>query len=309
MMNEPKTPQASDAGAITRRYLDSILIEERLIDAREASLDTEIFGRTYKTPIMMPAFSHLNTFMKEREKAMQAYMTAARDLGALNWVGMCENEEFAEFMEVGVPTVRIVKPYADRDKVFSQIAFAEACGAVAVGMDIDHIFGSDGRCDVVMGEAMTRQTAEDLRAYTAATKLPFVVKGVLSAADAKKCVESGVRGLLVSHHHGRMPFAVPPLMVLPEIVKAVNGAAGVEIFVDCGIDTGADVYKALALGARAAAAGRVLIPPLVKSGAEGVVEQVEKMNAQLRMLMGFTGRAKTSELRPDVLWLDGKRMA
>ena len=58
-MSENNTPRPSDANAITRQYLDSILIEERLIDAQTASLETEIFGTKFRTPIMMPAFSHL----------------------------------------------------------------------------------------------------------------------------------------------------------------------------------------------------------------------------------------------------------
>lgn len=301
-MNEIQTLRPSDANVITRHYLDSILVEERLIDATEASLDTTIFGKTFRTPIMMPAFSHLKAFIKDRGNAMTEYTAAAKKLGMLNWVGMCENEEFGEILGIDVPTVRIIKPYADKNKVLDQIAYAEEHGAFAVGMDIDHIFGANGCYDVVDGEAMSCQTMDDIRAYAAATKLPFIVKGILSAVDAKKCVDCGVRGLVVSHHHGRMPFAVPPLMVLPEIQKAVDNGTNVEIFVDCGIDSGADAFKAIAMGADAVAVGRAILPPLMKNGAEGIEEYVEKMNADLKMLMGYTGCSCVDACRSDVLW-------
>ena len=153
----------ANASAITRRYFDSILIEERLIDAVEASLETEILGRRFSTPIMMPAFSHLKHVSDKWENGMLEYVRAAKALGMLNWVGMMENDEIRDILSFGVPTVRIIKPYADRDKILGQMAYAEEHGAVALGMDIDHIFGNDGRYDIVFGEPMTRQTMADIR--------------------------------------------------------------------------------------------------------------------------------------------------
>ncbi|MBO7373656.1 MAG: alpha-hydroxy-acid oxidizing protein [Oscillospiraceae bacterium] len=307
-MSENTTPRPSDANAITRQYLDSILIEERLIGAQTASLETEIFGVPFRTPIMMPAFSHLYRYQKERN-AMLDYTMAAKELGALNWVGMGDNEVIGEILDTGVRTVRVIKPYADRDKIFDQIAFSEAHGAFALGLDIDHIFGYDGEYDVVFGELMTRQTVQDLREYAEATKLPFIIKGVLSVTDALRSVECGARGILVSHHHGRMPFAIPPLMVLPAICEAVKDVEGFEVFVDCGIATGADVFKSLALGAKAVGVGRAMMPGLLADGTEGVVRCVTAMNQELKTLMGYTGCASPSEIEPSLLWKDGKPMA
>ena len=156
---------------------------------------------------------------------------------------------------------------------------------------------------------MTRQTVADLREYVSATKLPFIIKGVLSVSDALKSVECGARGILVSHHHGRMPFAVPPLMVLPEICKAVGDVDGLEVFVDCGIASGADVFKALALGAKAVGVGRAMMPSLLEDGTGGVVRCVTAMNRELKTLMGYTGCVNPSEIGPGLLWKDGKPMA
>lgn len=250
-MAEEKLSRPSDANEITRSYLDSILIEQRLVDAHIPSLRCELFGHVFETPVMMPAFSHLHIFAKEREDGMCEYARAAKALGALNFVGMCENAEFARILETGAQTVRIIKPYADRAKVLDQIAFARTHGALAVGMDIDHSFNASGGFDAVFGEAMAPCTSAELAGFIRGAGLPFIVKGVLSVRDALACAEAGAQAILVSHHHGRMPFALPPLMVLPDIVKAVGGK--MKIFVDCGIESGADVFKALALGADAAA--------------------------------------------------------
>ncbi len=302
MANEAAV-RPSDANQITRRYLDSILVEERLIDSVPASLQWELFGETFETPIMTPAFSHLKK-LAGRENGMVEYAEAAKNMGAVNWVGMIENEEFGQILATGAKTIRIIKPYADRDKVYDQIAYAENGGAIAVGMDIDHIFGNNGEYDVCMGEEMTGQTQADLAGYMKATKLPFIIKGVLSVQDARKCAELGVSGIVVSHHHGRLPYAIPPLMILPDIVKAVGGR--MKIFVDCSIDTGADAYKALAMGADAVSVGRAMMPGLVADGAAGVEAQIRRMNEELRLMMGFTGCASLKDMDPSALWIDGR---
>jgi isopentenyl diphosphate isomerase/L-lactate dehydrogenase-like FMN-dependent dehydrogenase len=298
----------ADANGITRQYMDSIIIEERIIDAEKASLQTEIFGETFSTQIMMPAFSFLRTFVKERENAMVEYSRAAQELNMVNWVGMMENDEFADALATGARTVRIIKPFADTDKVLDQISFAEKNGAFAVGMDIDHVFGDNGEYDVVADYPMKRQTKEDIRSYVEASGLPFIVKGVLSVSDAVKCAEAGAKGIVISHHRGRMPFAIPPLMVLPEIRKALGEDCGMELFVDCGINTGADAYKALALGAKAVSVGRAIMPGLASEGTEGVKKYVTGMNQELATIMGYTGIASTEDFVPDTLWMNGRRL-
>ena len=153
--------------------------------------------------------------------------------------------------------------------------------------DIDHIFGETG-LDIVIGEEMAVQTEDTLRSYIESTNLPFVVKGVLSVEDALKCAKIGASAIIVSHHHGRLPYAVPPLMVLPDIVEAL-GDEDIDIIVDCGIASGADVYKALALGADGAAVGRSMLPALEKDGTAGVSGFIRKVGNELRYIMSATG--------------------
>ncbi|MCR5830255.1 MAG: alpha-hydroxy-acid oxidizing protein [Lachnospiraceae bacterium] len=289
----------SDANVITRKYMDSILIESRYIDSVTADLTTEFFGGKFSCPVMTPAFSHLGQYAGRELTGLEEYSIAAKNCNILNFCGMMENDLFQKIIDTGAKTVRIVKPYADNGKVRDQFAYAEAAGAFAVGMDIDHIFGANGY-DNVVGEDMTFQTSDMIRSYIESTKLPFVIKGVLSVADAVKSAELGAKAIIVSHHHGRVPYAVPPMMVLPDISRALMGK-DVKIIVDCGIGSGADVFKALALGADAAAIGRSMLPSLEKEGAAGVEKYVGKIASELRYIMSSAGFAAVSDVDSSVL--------
>ena len=284
----------SDANEITARYMDSILIKESLIDSVVADTSTELFGETFASPVMTPAFSHLMQFKGRELTGLEEYSTAAKNMNILNFVGMMENDLFQKIINTGAKTVRIVKPYADNGKVRDQMMFAEEAGAFGIGMDIDHIFGNEG-LDVVIGEKMAVQTSDMIRSYIESTKLPFFIKGVLSPEEAVKCADLGAKAIIVSHHHGRLPYAVPPMMVLPEIREALAGR-DVKIIVDCGISSGADVYKCLALGADAAAVGRSMLPSLEEGGIEGMTKFLSGITNELRFVMSCTGFARVCDI-------------
>ena len=291
--------RVSDANEITARYMDSILIKQRLIDSVVADTSIDFLGERFDSPVMMPAFSHLGQ-MNERElTGLEEYSLATKELNILNFVGMMENDLFDKIMATGAKTVRIVKPYDDNGKVRDQMQYAEAAGAFGIGMDIDHIFGENG-VDVVIGEKMAVQTFDMLESYVQSSKLPFFVKGVLSVEDAVKCADLGAKAIIISHHHGRLPYAVPPMMILPEIKEELEGR-DVKIIVDCGIASGADVYKALALGADAAAVGRSMLPSLEADGTEGVVSFVRSVEKELRFIMSCTGYGTVSDIDDECL--------
>ena len=292
--------KADDANLINRRFLDSITVEMRVIDSVTPDLSKTLFGRKYASPIMMPAFSHLNKVGKDGRKPMNEYAEAAKALNRLNWVGMEPDEVFDEIASAGADTVRIIKPFAHHELILSQMEHARKMGAVAVGIDIDHVVGKDGRYDIVDGMPLGPVMLDDLKTYVASTPLPFVAKGVLSVQDALKCLEAGCKAIVVSHHHGRLPFAVPPLSLLPKIKEVLKGS-GMLIFVDCGINTGYDAYKALALGADAVAVGRGILPPLLKEGSKGVEEKLKHMDEELSELMLYTGVKDTNAFDPSVL--------
>lgn len=296
-MDTSKVTNMRDANQLTRAYLDSLLVEPRYLDSCVPDLSMELYGRHFASPVMICAFSHLHGHHPD---GMVEMARGAKQADICNWAGMGDEAELSGIIGTGAQTIKIVKPYADRDKVMNMLRFAEQSGAMAVGMDIDHSFDHRGNPDNVLGMIMKPVSTEELRSFVQATKLPFIVKGVLSVHDAVKCAEAGVSGILLSHHHGIMPYAVPPLMALPRIKAAIGSS--MNIFVDCGIDTGADVFKCLALGAKAVCVGRCVLPIFHEKGADGVAEYVKGMNDELRAMMARTASPSLSRISADVLW-------
>lgn len=292
-----------DSNILTERYFEKILVETRYLDAVIPDTSVELFGKTFATPVMTAALSHIPG--KDGDGMVQMAQGAA-EAGALTWVGMTTLEQYGEIAQTGAPLVRIIKPYKNEREIFSRIEQAEEEGAVAVGMDIDHSFNKRGQPDSVLGMPMSPKTTKDIASYCKRTKLPFLLKGVLSAQDAQKCLDAGVGGILVSHHHGIMASAVPALLVLPEIVKTVQGK--IPIFVDGSFENGMDVFKALALGADAVCVGRALMPPIQQQGAEGCRQTIQDITDELAAAMARTGSRDIKHIDPSLLWIDGKRL-
>jgi hypothetical protein len=232
---------------------------------------------------MTAALSHLNNTATE---GMTIYARAAVLSGAVHWVGMGSDEELETIVATGAKTIKIIKPHADNREVLRKIEHAVKTGCIAVGMDIDHAFNSVGGYDNVFGLPMKAKTTEELQEFVQAAGVPFIAKGVLSPQDADKCLKAGCAGIVVSHHHGMIQYAVPPLMVLPDILSVTGGS--IPVFVDCGIESGMDAYKCLALGATAVSVGRHLMP-LLKDGAEAVAHRIDEMTVELAGVMARTG--------------------
>ena len=285
---------SSNPDTITRDYFDSLLLETRYIDSELPSTKMELFGEEFDTPIMTAALSHLHN----PSDGMAIYGKGAALANAVHWVGMGEDAELEGVVATGARSIKIIKPHADNREVFRKIEHAVKVGCFAVGMDTDHAFNSIGGYDDVFGLPMKSKSVEELSEFVQAAGVPFIVKGVLSPRDAEKCVKAGCAGLVVSHHHGMVQYSVPPLIVLPEIIKAVGG--DIPVFVDCGIVSGMDAYKCLALGAKAVSVGRHLMP-LLKDGPEAVAQRIYEMNAELAGIMARTGVKSLDDMDPTVI--------
>ncbi|KAH7464873.1 hypothetical protein PRIC1_005533 [Phytophthora ramorum] len=137
----------------------------------------------------------------------------------------------------------------------------------------------------------------DVKWLKSITELPVVVKGVLSPEDAKIAVDMGCEGVLVSNHGARQLDGVSATIdALPAIVKAVDGRA--EVYLDGGVRRGTDVFKALALGARAVFLGRPVLYGLAHSGEAGVASVLRILNEELKHAMLFSGTAKLADIGP-----------
>ena len=281
--------------AITRDYFDSLLLETRYIDSVLPTTKMTLFGEVFDTPIMTAALSHLD---KTAPNGMGVYAEGAKLSNAVHWMGMGEDEELERVVATGARTIKIIKPHADNNEVFRKIEHAVANGCFAVGMDTDHAFNSEGGYDNVMGLPMKPKSSAEIAEFVQAAKVPFVVKGVLSPRDAEKCAKIGCAGIVVSHHHGMVQYSVPPLMMMEEILSAVG--KDVEVFIDCGIVSGMDAYKCLALGAKAVSVGRHLMP-LLKQGPEVVAQRINAMTAELAGIMARTGVKSLDDMDASII--------
>ena len=295
-MNMEQTRNPGDANKITREYFDSLLIEMRHIDGVLPDTKFQLYGDSFNTPIMTAALSHLNSC---HEDGMVEMARGAKAANAVMWAGMGDDAELERITATGAKTIKIIKPYADNDEIFRKIEHAEKNGCIAVGMDIDHSFNHAGEYDIIHGLHMSGKTRQEISQFVKATKLPFIIKGILSTQDAVKCLEAGVNGIVVSHHHGILDFAMPPLMVLPEIVQVIGSK--MPIFVDCGLESGLDVFKALALGATAVSLGRVIMKPLSENGAEGVKNIIQHQTIELASAMARTCSPDIMHIDPSVI--------
>ncbi len=289
---------SSNSDKITRDYLDSLLLETRYLDSGIPSTKMELFGHTFDTPVMTAALSHLGNTAKN---GMEIYAKAAAAANAVHWVGMGNDEELERITATGAKTIKIIKPHEDNKEVFRKIEHAGKAGCFATGMDIDHSFNANGGYDNVLGLPMKAKSAEELADFAKAagdSGLPFIVKGVQSTKDAEKCLKAGCAGIVISHHHNMMAFSVPPLLVLPEILSAVSNQ--IPVFVDCGIVSGMDVYKSLALGAKAVSVGRHLMP-LLKNGEKAVADRILEMNGELAGIMARTGVLSLEKMDASVI--------
>jgi len=285
-----------NANHITRKYFDTLMLEMRHIDAVIPNTQLDLFGHQFDTPVMMAALSHLN---KCHPDGLIEMARGAAKANAVMWAGMGEDAEIAGITATGAKTIKIVKPSFDNNEVIRELKHAEAVGCIAVGMDIDHQFNRRGVYDNVLGFPMRAKSLDDIKSFVASTRLPFILKGVLSVTDAHKCIDAGVSSIVVSHHHGIMDYAVPPLMVLPEIANAVGGK--MKIFIDCGFESGMDVFKALALGADAVSVGRAMMAPLTENGAEGVYQAIIKTTEALAGAMAMTASKNIKSIDPSII--------
>lgn len=141
---------------------------------------------------------------------------------------------------------------------------------------------------------------DDIAGLRDRTTLPIVLKGILHPDDARRAVDLGVDGIIVSNHGGRqVDGSIGSIDALAAIAPVVDGA--IKVLVDSGIHTGADVFKALALGADAACIGRPHMYGLALAGADGARDVVANIIAELDLTLGLAGYASIDELNVDAL--------
>jgi isopentenyl diphosphate isomerase/L-lactate dehydrogenase-like FMN-dependent dehydrogenase len=181
-----------------------------------------------------------------------------------------------------------VYPEADAAALIGRIRQAKAAGCKAV-------------CLTVGSPASDSSVAADwdyVDRIRQATDGPFLLKGVMSPEEALMAADKGVSGIVVSNHGGKvLPGVADTITVLPAISQALNGR--IPILIDGGIRRGADVIKALALGATAALIARPALWALTAYGAEGVQKVIELMQTELAADMSMLGTITPADITPN----------
>lgn len=159
-----------------------------------------------------------------------------------------------------------------------------------------------GEHDSAVFQGLMREapTWQDVEWLCAATRLPVILKGVLHPDDARIAADLGAAGLIVSNHGGRTLDTLPPaLEMLPAIADAVGDR--VALLLDGGIRRGSDVFKAIALGARAVLVGRGYIHALAAAGPLGVAHVIRLLRDELEVAMALAGCATLADIGPHTL--------
>lgn len=200
----------------------------------------------------------------------------------------------ANHMGKGVP---FIKP-RQQDEIIKRIRQAEEATAIAVGIDID---GAGLVTMALKGQPVGPKTLKELSEVIKATKLPFILKGIMTPAEAELAVEAGAAAIVVSNHGGRVLDFTPGVAdVLSEIADRVKGK--VIVFADGGVRSGADVLKLLALGADAVLVGRPLAIGAFGGGNDGVAFLFKKMMNELVQAMLLTGTADVKNVGREIIY-------
>lgn len=155
--------------------------------------------------------------------------------------------------------------------------------------------GSSGIAEHALEQFDPSLTWSDLAWLRARTRLPLVLKGILTAEDARLAAEHGVDAVVVSNHGGRqLDGALPALAALPEVVAALPPE--VPVLLDGGVRTGTDIAVALALGARAVLVGRPVLWGLAVDGEAGVVRVLDLLRDELEHTLALLGRPTLADL-------------
>ena len=265
----------------------------------------EFFGQKLDLPVFAAPVGAMQLHYGDKyndEAYNDLLVSACSDAGILAFTGDGMNaavmegaaKAIANYGGRGVPTV---KPW-NLELIQKKMDMVRAADPFAIAMDIDAAglpFLKN------MQPPAGSKTVEELKEIAALAGKPFILKGIMTVNGAKKALEAGASGIVVSNHGGRVLDQCPSTAeVLPAIADAVGGK--MTILVDGGIRTGMDVFKALALGADAVLIGRPFVNMVYGGGAEGVKVYVEKLKAELADTMAMCGAHKLEDINRSMIW-------
>jgi 4-hydroxymandelate oxidase len=295
-------PPDSDIGVpkrMNRKYLDSLFFIPNYFDPVEVDTSCNILGIALKTPIFCSPISQTDF---ASDDGLMEIAKGVERAGALMMLGMGGSSELRKSIDLGAKVVKMVKPYRETTLIYKKIREAEVGGCVAVGMDIDHFYGRLNRDEVTRDDLFAPQKTEEIRQVIAGTKLPFIIKGVLSVNDAQKALQLGASAIIVSNHgSGAIDYTIPSMMALPKISETVGQK--LTVLIDTGFKTGNDVLKGLAFGAKAVGFASSILLAYAADGAAGVELLINQITAELRRTMAAVGLSSVSGANRSIIHL------
>ncbi|XP_028764846.1 (S)-2-hydroxy-acid oxidase GLO1 [Neltuma alba] len=311
-----------------RSAFSRILFRPRiLVDVSKIDLATTVLGFKISMPIMIAPTAMQKMAHPEGEYATARAASAAGTIMTLSSWATSSVEEVAS---TG-PGIRFFQLYVykDRSIVAQLVKRAERAGFKAIALTVDTpVLGrreadiknrftlpphltlknfeglnlgkldktdNSGLASYVAGQVDRSLNWKDVKWLQTITSLPILVKGVLTAEDARMAIEVGAAGIIVSNHGARQLDYVPATIVaLEEVVKAAQGR--VPVFLDGGIRRGTDVFKALALGASGVFIGRPVVFSLAADGEAGVRKVLQMLRDEFELTMALSGCRSLKEI-------------
>nr|KJB57223.1 hypothetical protein B456_009G154200 [Gossypium raimondii] len=315
-----------------RNAFSRILFRPRiLIDVSKIDMTTTVLGFKISMPIMIAPTAMQKMAHPEGEYATARAASAAGTIMTLSSWATSSVEEVAS---TG-PGIRFFQLYVykDRNVVAQLVRRAERAGFKAIALTVDTprlgrreadiknrftlppfltlknfeslnlgkmdkiIWQTDdsGLASYVAGQIDRSLSWKDVKWLQTITSLPILVKGVLTAEDARLAIQAGAAGIIVSNHGARQLDYVPAtIMALEEVVKAAQGR--VPVFLDGGVRRGTDVFKALALGASGIFIGRPVVFSLAAEGEAGVRKVLQMLRDEFELTMALSGCRSLKEI-------------
>jgi len=280
------------------------VVMDTLCPKKPVDTSLELFGKKFKYPFFAGPVGAVTNHYSDKYNDLtynavlvpgcaEAGIAAFTGDGVDPTVMQDATKAVAENGGLGVPTV---KPW-NKAQIEEKMALVKASNAFAVAMDIDAA-GLPFLKKIVPPAGS--KSVEEMKEIIQLAGRPFIIKGIMSVKGALKAKEAGASAIVVSNHGGRVLDQSPATAeVLEEIVTAVKGS--MKIFVDGGIRSGIDVFKALALGADAVLIARPYVIATYGGGKEGIALYTAKIGAELADAMEMCGAATLKDITRDMI--------
>ncbi|MEM9964433.1 MAG: alpha-hydroxy acid oxidase [Asticcacaulis sp.] len=299
-------------------------------DVRGGHTRLELFGQACAHPILLAPLAYQKLFHADGEMATALAAKVTDTVMVVSTLSTTPLEDVA-----GVHDALWFQLYLQSDRAVSRdlIHRAEATGYKALVVTVDAAMGgirsreqragfhlpeplravnlpqqptplpplAAGQSAVFDGLMAMAPTWADIDWVLSETHLPVIIKGILAPEDAVRACQAGVAGIIVSNHGGRVIDTLPAsIEALPGVVAAVDGR--VPVLLDGGVRRGTDVFKALALGAKAVLIGRPYVQALSAAGALGVAHALRTLREELEIVMALSGCPTVESIGPEHLF-------